>query len=295
MTTRPIVIYSYNRPKYFLQSLISLKEQVRDENIYLFQDGPRPDTTDQDLISENIQVFKSLFPSSEAFTAKINYGYATNIKRGMDFIFQKYDSAIFLQDDIVLESKYLDNLNSMMDYFTNFPKIGLMNCIGGINPAFDLCSIFTYLTKYDNYDKLEQRNGGKPIPMHYLMAYGLNKVVYDDIKNYLAPYFSLLSNDYKYRNHQAIAEYYSQYGLNPSKLNANFDIILFAVLFIKKYINISTISSNALHVGENGEHSNINTNQIWNIIKPSNLIINNWSWTDDIERCIVNYYHNKFI
>lgn len=295
MPTRPIVIYSYNRPKYFLQSLISLKEQVKDEDIYLFQDGPRLETSDSSLISENIDIFSNLFPSSKIFTAKANFGYAQNIKRGMDFIFQKYESAIFLQDDIVLGSKYLENLNSMMDYFASINKIGLMNCVGGINPSFDICSLFPYLTKYDDYDKFEQRNSGKPIPMHYLMAYGLTKKVYDNIKNYLAPYFGLLNCDYKNRNHQSMVEYYAQYGLNPLKFNGNFDIILFIVLFIKGYINISTVASNAIHIGEIGEHSNTNTHQIWNIVKLSDLSINNWLWNNDIEQYITNYYRNKFI
>ena len=45
-------------------------------------------------------------------------------------MFQDYEEAIFLEDDAVLEPYYVQQLDRLMDFFKDDPRVGMVNCFG---------------------------------------------------------------------------------------------------------------------------------------------------------------------
>jgi hypothetical protein len=166
--SRPIVVYAYNRPDYLKQSLEALKPQVKDAEVFLFQDGPRIMSDDKPKIKESVSVFKEYFPDQTVFESECNLGVAFNQKRAREFIFDKSDSAIFIEDDIVLNDYYLEQLNFLMDKFQDEEDVSMVSLFGEIHRHTDVFKYLDYLTKYDNWDKQQERNKHKFMQMEHI-------------------------------------------------------------------------------------------------------------------------------
>lgn len=294
--SRPIIIYAYNRPEYLDKVLEALKPQVKDAEVFLFQDGPRIQTDDKPKVKKSVEVFTKHFPKAKQFVSDVNLGVAFNQKRAREFIFNNNDSAIFLEDDIVLNSYYLEQLNFLMDKFQDDKDISMISCFGEIHRHMDAFEYCDYLTKYDDWDKQQERNKNKFMQMEHIWGYGFFRHAYEKVAPFMEGYYAMLPDDYRGRPHMQILQYCEQYGMDPRKVVTSQDSVLSGFLALHNFIKMSTFTMNAQYIGEWGEHSNADHYaKNWKDYKPYNQLVKDFMWDDKVKEKLRTLCKAKFL
>lgn len=293
---RPVVLYSYNRPKYFEQAVNSIKSQLGDREIFLFQDGPK-NSEDKKLTDHCIDIFTKTFTKNQTiFASDENLGVAFNQKRARDFIFDRSDSAIFIEDDIVLNDYYLELLENLMDFFKPDQSIGMVSCFGESHRHPELFDYFPYLKQNDNLIELQELNKKYFIHMEHLWAYGFFKSAYERIKYFLDKYYQLLPKNYSHRPHAQIFEYGASLGLDPRKFVTSQDSILSGIMILQNVYKVSTFTMNAKYIGEIGVHSTTeHYAKYWKNTKPYYKVNKEYFWNNTIKQNIISMCRHKFI
>lgn len=294
--SRPIVVYAYNRPEYLEQTLVALQPQTKESEVFLFQDGPRLQSDDKPKTEASIEVFKKHFPKGTVFASDVNLGVAFNQKRAREFIFDRADSAIFIEDDIVLNDYYIEQLNLLMDKFQNDKDIAMVSCFGEIHRHVDVFKYCDYLTRYDDWHKQQERNKNKFMQMEHIWAYGFYRDAYKTVAPYMEAYYAMLPDEYRARPHQQILQYAEQYGMKPGGVVTSQDSVLSGFLAYKNLLKVSTFTMNAKYIGEWGEHSNAeHYAQNWKDYKPYNQLVTDFIWDDTIKQKLLAFSKAKFL
>lgn len=292
--SRPIAVYSYNRPNYLHQTLQALQPQTNGAEVFLFQDGPINHPQDVTAVTNSINVFKKFFPNSKTFESPINLGVAFNQKRGREFIFDNFDSAIFVEDDIVLNPYYIEQLNLLMDKFQDDQDIGMISCFGESHRHTDVFDKCKHLIKHSDWKVCQEKNKHKFMQMEHLWAYGYYKTAYEKVKDFMDQYYALIPTNYAMRPHQEIYNFVSRHGIDPSKIVSSQDSVLSASLIKHGIIKLSTFTLNAKYVGEWGVHSRPdNYAQHWKYVIPYNQKVTDFEWDEDIKKSILEVCKSK--
>lgn len=294
--SRPIIVYAYNRPDYLDKVLEALKPQVKDSEVFLFQDGPRILLDETSKVKDSVAVFEKHFPKSTVFESPVNLGVAFNQKRAREFIFDRADSAIFVEDDIVLNDYYIEQLNLLMDKFQDDKDIAMVSCFGEIHRHQDVFNYLDFLTKYDDWDKQQERNKHKFMQMEHIWGYGFFKRAYEIVAPFMEGYYAMIPDDYRGRPHEHILNYCDQYGMAPGKVVTSQDSVLSGFLAVNNLIKVSTFTMNAKYIGEWGEHSNSDHyKENWKPFKPFNEKVTDFTWDDNIKEKIRTLCKAKFL
>ena len=122
----PVVIFTYNRPYLLKKTIEHLSSNYLSSKtiLYIFIDGPR---NNQDLnsineIKNNLNKITGFKKVIKVFRKK-NLGLKTNLEKSISEIFQLYDRAIFLEDDIITGKYFLNYMNQALDYYEKFNEI----------------------------------------------------------------------------------------------------------------------------------------------------------------------------
>lgn len=118
----PIVIFAFNRPEALEHMLTSLKNnpEYTQSDKYFFIDGPR--TENERKIVDRVE-FIARKESSNVIRNQKNLGLGSNIIKGVSQILTNYDSAIILEDDLILQPGFLQYMNEGLEYFKNDKNI----------------------------------------------------------------------------------------------------------------------------------------------------------------------------
>ena len=134
----PILFFAFNRPnhtKLSLNSLITNKECLNSA-FFAFVDGPR-NSKDKKKIDDVIKIIKSYkenFKSFKLNISKKNNGCAGQVLSNIPFIFQTYDSLIYLEDDIIVSQHFLSFMHQNL---LKYREIHQIKSISGFSlPAF---------------------------------------------------------------------------------------------------------------------------------------------------------------
>lgn len=293
---RPIVLFAYNRPQYFQHTLSSLQVQIGDAEVYMFIDGPR-NNLDVPQIEASVQLFEEYIPRGKVFRSDRNLGVAFNQKRGRDFIFKENDSAIFIEDDVILTSYYIRMLNNLMDIVSD-REVSMVSCFGESHRHPDMFQYLTYLTKHDDPVKQQDINRYKICQMEHVWAYGMFKRAYQDSMDIMGRYYEMLPQEYRLRPHAQIYEYMESQGIDSSKIVSSQDSCLSASLARKSYAAISTFTANMLYIGEWGEHSRPDIFQkSWGTQYPFNeeIDVSMLNMSEDVMNQIHDYLEYRFL
>ena len=294
--SRPIAIYSYNRSFYLNQCLMSLKPQVEDSEIFLFQDGARILLNETDKVEQSVNVFKKHFPNGTVFHSPVNLGVAFNQQRARNFMLDRFESAIFIEDDIVINEYYIKQLNLLMDKFKEDKDIAIVSCFGESNRHLDIYSRMNHLTKYDDWHKCQDRNKHKFMQAEHLWAYGLTRHAWHTIRPFMEGYYAMIPDDYRGRPHEHILQYIDQYGIDTNKTVTSQDSVTSAFLMLHDFMKVSTFTMNAKYIGEWGEHSNAeHYAKNWKNIEPYNQLVTEFEWDDTIKNSIKNYTKFRYL
>tara|TARA_A100001015_G_scaffold268529_1_gene319458 strand:- start:1702 stop:2604 length:903 start_codon:yes stop_codon:yes gene_type:complete len=154
LKTVPIVIFAFNRPSKLVSLLDSLEKnkEFHDSEVYIFVDKylEKSDKKNNQKVLEIAN--KPLnSKSTTVFYNDKNTGLKGNILKGINFIFENNQSAIFLEDDLVVGPYFLNFMNTSLYLYEdnkevmhisgyNFPTLignkssasftSLMNCWG---------------------------------------------------------------------------------------------------------------------------------------------------------------------
>jgi len=125
----PIVLFVYNRPEHTRKTLEALSNNLlaEESHLYIFADGPKENENKENItkinLVRNIIALKKWCKEVHVFQEKKNKGLANSIIEGANLIFQQYNKAIFLEDDIVTSSSFLDFMNKNLDYYAYDEKV----------------------------------------------------------------------------------------------------------------------------------------------------------------------------
>lgn len=295
--SRPIVLYAYNRPNYFEQVLRSLQAQTKETEVFLFNDGPRNSAEDKNNVTQSVGLFKKYFPNSTAFASDINLGVAFNQKRGREFIFDRAESAIFIEDDIVLNDYYIKQLNILMDKFESDPDIAMVSCFGEIHrhrKAFGYCNHLVENKNNINSIQEQDLNKNQFMQMEHLWAYGFFKRAYQKIYKDMEGYYNLLPEQYDKRPNDLIHQYCRNLGVN--KVVSSQDSVLSGLLVKNGFIKVSTFTMNAKYIGKEGVHSNIkHYNRNWKKYPVYHNFIQDFHWDNDVKNSIKKFCQYQFL
>ncbi|GEM_PF-797276 len=100
-----LALFVYTRPEHTKKVLESVKRNGF-EKIYIFQDGLKneKDREPWEAVSELIKSVD--FTETEIHISQTNKGLANSIVSGMDYVFERHETAIALEDDVVLADDY---------------------------------------------------------------------------------------------------------------------------------------------------------------------------------------------
>lgn len=119
----PIVIFCYQRLRLLKALISSLSEnpESKKSTLYFFSDNYQGKLDKKNVMKIrkyilNLKGFKKII----LIKRKKKLGLTNNITTGVNYIFKKYKSAIFLEDDLVVSKNFLKFMNySLNFYFTN--------------------------------------------------------------------------------------------------------------------------------------------------------------------------------
>lgn len=167
----PIIIFAYKRKKHLetlINSLLS-DELSQQSNIYIFCDGYKSEI-DREQVEETQKYICSLVASKvfrylHIYLSEKNNGLANSIIRGVTQLMDEYESAIIIEDDVILADRFLEYMNGALKYYQNDRKIwsvGGFSFIKHFPEGYDSDVFFTqrsssyaWATWADRWDKVD--------------------------------------------------------------------------------------------------------------------------------------------
>ncbi len=124
MINAPVVIFLYNRPYQTIKTLKNLKLNNNSQNteLIVYSDGyKKNDILDKKKVEIVRNIIKKIsgFKSKKIFLRNRNFGLYKNILSGLDNVFKKYDRAIILEDDILVNKFFINYMNKALEIYKN--------------------------------------------------------------------------------------------------------------------------------------------------------------------------------
>ena len=114
MTPAPIILFTYKRTSTLKRTVDSLKNNglAEKSELFVFSDGPRGDQ-DFDAVNQVRDYIMEIkgFQSVKYFFSQPNRGLASSVIYGVSLVLQTYDSAIVLEDDLLVTPNFLAYMN----------------------------------------------------------------------------------------------------------------------------------------------------------------------------------------
>jgi GT2 family glycosyltransferase len=130
MNLAPIALFVYNRPDHLKQTIESLKNNIlaKESVVFISSDGFRDENDEKEVIKvrkyiNSINSFRDVI----IIESIINKGLARSIKEGIDFVLEKFDNIIVLEDDLITSVNFLKFMNSGLDLFKNNTSVCQIN------------------------------------------------------------------------------------------------------------------------------------------------------------------------
>lgn len=128
----PMVLIIFNRPDLTSQVMNAIAN-AKPEKLFVIADGPRKDKIGE---SEKCAAARKLTEDirwpCEVFRnySEENLGCRNRIASGLDWVFQRVDRAIILEDDCLPDQSFFDYCTTLLEHYETDTRIG---CISGTN------------------------------------------------------------------------------------------------------------------------------------------------------------------
>ena len=122
----PIIVFTYNRLNNLKSCINSLKKNklCYKSKIYFFSDGPK-NSSDKPKIKNIRDYIRKLkgFKKKIIIERKQNFGLAKNIIHGVTHTLKKEKKAIILEDDLIVNSFFLEFMNNSLEKYEKNQKV----------------------------------------------------------------------------------------------------------------------------------------------------------------------------
>ena len=122
----PVVIFVYNRLDHTKKTVeaLSQNELALSTCVYFYSDGPKSveDENGVQKVRSYLRTINS-FKKTTIIERDENFGLARNIVDGAGSIFEVYDRAIFLEDDIVTSPTFLTYMNNALEAYKEVKEV----------------------------------------------------------------------------------------------------------------------------------------------------------------------------
>lgn len=140
MANTGLALFTYRRPYHTKKVIESLKHN-RFDKIYIFQDGLKK-KEDEKAWREVTDIIKSVdFVNKEIIISQENKGLANSIIQGINYVLERHDTVIALEDDIVLNKGYATFMNACFDRYKDDTRV---TCIAGGGWPVDIPDDYKY-------------------------------------------------------------------------------------------------------------------------------------------------------
>ena len=128
ITLAPIAIFVYNRPIHTRKTLdaLSNNELLKDSELYFFSDGPKPDNpNDIDKVKQIRKMIREFqgCRNIEIIVSESNQGLAHSLINGINYVFDRHDKIIVLEDDILVSPGFLEFMNDALALYESEEKV----------------------------------------------------------------------------------------------------------------------------------------------------------------------------
>lgn len=147
MNNAPVIVFVYNRADHFMSTCKALADchGAKETELYIFSDGAKNEGAAEGVrrVREEAQRIKNAgaFKNVTITESEANKGLAKSVIDGVTQVIEKHGRAIVVEDDCVATTRFLEYMNSCLEYFEADKTIG---AISGYAPAIDFPK---------NYDK----------------------------------------------------------------------------------------------------------------------------------------------
>ncbi len=125
-----LAFFVYKRPE-LTKKVIESIEKNHFEKVYIFQDGLKNEADRESWETVSRIIKKIDFAETEIFISKKNNGLANSIIGGMNYVFERHEEAIALEDDIVLSEGYKSLAEALFEKYKDNKKV-MGICGGGL-------------------------------------------------------------------------------------------------------------------------------------------------------------------
>ena len=116
----PIVIFCYRRSIDKLIHALLQNKEAENSDLIIFSDGFKSKSEKNDILNNRKKLKKIIgFKSIEIIESTNNQGLSKSIINGVTYIFNKYDRAIILEDDLIVSKYFLNYMNNALGYYEN--------------------------------------------------------------------------------------------------------------------------------------------------------------------------------
>lgn len=123
----PVVLFVYNRLFLLEQTIAALKNNLgaAETDLIVFSDGPKL-AGDKEKVNEVRSYVKKIigFKTVNIIERDRNWGLANSIISGLADVFDKYNSAIILEDDVITSSYFLSFMNEGLKKYEHDDRVG---------------------------------------------------------------------------------------------------------------------------------------------------------------------------
>lgn len=125
MTQAAIIIFCFNRPDSLSRLLTSISgcAEASATPIYVFIDGPRHDNEAVCVNATRAVAQRFDHPNTKIIQRKTNLGLKQSLTTGISEVMEHYDSAIILEDDLILGPHALTYFLRGLDIYQQHPQV----------------------------------------------------------------------------------------------------------------------------------------------------------------------------
>lgn len=126
LVTAPIAFFVFKRPEHTRRTLAALaaNELAADTDLHIFCDGPRS-KADEKAVEQVREICRNAsgFASLHVHEHSVNQGLANSLFAGLDYMFEKHDRVIVIEDDIRASPGTLTFLNTCLERYQAEPVV----------------------------------------------------------------------------------------------------------------------------------------------------------------------------
>jgi hypothetical protein len=242
MLKKAIVLMAYNRPDYFIQTCLSVKPQVTDEDVIIFLDGAvntekgESSARNAKLVERSRAIALEVFPKARIYQNSVNAGcglqWAAMLSTVFDFL--HYDEIIAIEDDLVLSSHYIGTVNKMLYKFKDDFRVGVVSAISERTKE-----------EHDPYLDCLTTCG-------HLWGIGIWKSRWAMWRDDMAKWSSVF-HKHKESDIQKVIDHIRSLGGKKSEGAVN-DSMLYNIMLKNNQTPVSTVANCARYIGKTGAH-----------------------------------------